>query len=100
MTHGRSSQLGYEPIAEEALERERLDQVRRPAGGDQFRKRLADYRRRLEAVGPPPRADQEAVDVGQAEDRRVVGADVAQPGPATQHARPLELRQQLERMPA
>ncbi len=58
----------------------------------------ADDRRGLEAVRPPPRRDVEVVDLGLAEDRAVVGREVAEPGPRAEHLRALELRQELDRV--
>src|SRR5688572_19933974 len=74
-------QLGHQPVLVEALEREGLDQLRRPPGGDELGERRPDDGRRLEAVGSPPRAHVEALHLRRAEDRAEVGADVAQPGP-------------------
>ena len=79
VTDGRRGELGDEPVLVEALERERRDQVRRAPGGDQLGERRADDRRRLESVRAPAGADVEAVDLGLAEDRAVVGAEVASP---------------------
>ena len=71
----------------------------RLARRDQLGERDADDRRRLEAVRAPAARDQETVHIGHAEDRAVVGAQVAQPGPLAQDLRALELREQLERVP-
>src|SRR5438105_1670104 len=62
--------------------------------------RLADDRSSLEAIRAPAGADVEVVDLGLAEDRAVVRAQVAQTGPAAQQARPFELGEQLHRVAA
>src|SRR5215216_2769161 len=93
VAHRGRGELGYELVLIEPLELERLDQVRSLTGGRKLGQRLADDRRRLEPVRPPAGADVEAVDLRLAEDRRVVGREVAQPGPAAQHARALQLRE-------
>src|SRR2546423_14566852 len=93
---GCGCELRHERVRIEALERERGDQIRRLAGGDELRERRADDRRRLEAVRPPPGREVEAVDLGLAEDRAVVRAEVAEPRPRPQHVDLLELRTELE----
>src|SRR5215211_378852 len=77
VAHRGRGELGYELVLIEALELERLDQVRSLAGGGQLGQRLPDDRRRLEPVRPPTGAHVEALDLGLAEDRRVVGREVA-----------------------
>src|ERR687895_1114909 len=99
MAHRRRGQLGNELVLVEPLQRERLDQRGGGAGGGQLGERLAHDRRRLEPVRPPPGADVEVVHFGLAEDRAVVGAEIAQACPAAQDARSLELREELERVP-
>ena len=95
---GGGGELGDQLVLVEALERERLDQLRLAPGGDQLGERAADDRRGLEAVRAPARADVEVLDLGLAEDRRVVRAEVAEAGPRAQEPRVLELREQLERV--
>src|SRR5215218_8033880 len=91
-------QLGDELVLVEAFERERRDQIWGPAFGDQLGECLADDRSRLEAVGAPTRADVEVLDLRAAEDRAVVGAQVAQARPGPKEPCPLELREELERV--
>src|SRR5215213_39424 len=98
VAHRRGGELGYELVLIEPLQLERLDQVRGLAGGGQLGQRLADDRRRLESVRPPPRADVEPLDLGLAEYRRVVGRQVAQSRQAPQHPRALQLWEQLDRV--
>src|SRR5215218_4550835 len=98
VAHRGRGELGYELVLIEALELERLDQLRSLTGGGQLGQRLADDRRRLEPVRPPPRAHVETLDLGLAENGRVVGREVAQPRPAPQDPRPLQLREQLQRV--
>src|ERR1700733_5235131 len=88
--------FGYESVIVEALKRERLDELRRLSAGDELGERLADDRSGLEAVGSPASAEVEVVHLGAAEDRAVVGADVAEPGPGAQQARVFELGEKLE----
>ena len=80
----------------EALQPERLDQVGRPAARDQLGERDPDDRRRLEPVGPPPAVDEEAVDLGDAHDRAVVRAHVAEARPVAEDPGRVQLREQLE----
>src|SRR5919108_3174313 len=98
VTDGSRRQLRHQLVRVEPLELEGLDQLRSLTCGGQLRQRLADDRRRLEPVRPPPRAHVEAFDLGLAEDGRVVGAEVAQSCPAAQDPRALQLREQLQRM--
>src|SRR5919204_3646067 len=98
VTYSGCRQFGDELVLVEALERERRDQVGRALRGDELGERLAHDRRRLEAVSAPARAHVEVVHLGLAEDRAVVGAQVAQPGPRAQEPSVLELREELERM--
>src|SRR5215203_4650112 len=79
VAHRRCGELGYELVLIETLQLERLDQLRSLTGGRELGQRLADDRRRLESVRPPPGAHVEALDLRFAEDRRVVGREVAQP---------------------
>src|SRR5215208_8154542 len=67
VAHRGRGELGYELVLIEPLELERVDQVRSLAGGGQLGQRLADDRRRLESIGPPPGADVEPLDLGPAE---------------------------------
>src|SRR5215218_2968130 len=78
VAHRGRGELGYELVLIEPLQLERLDQVRSSTGRRKLGQRLADDRRRLEAVRPPAGADVEALDLRLAEDRRVVGREVAQ----------------------
>ena len=80
----------------EALERERRDQLRRLAGGDELREGRPDDRRRLEAVSAPACRDEEPVELGLPEDGAVVGREVTEAGPRAQHADAFELREELE----
>src|SRR5215217_7672787 len=77
VAHRGRGELGYELVLIESLQLERLDQVRSLAGGGELRQRLPDDRRGLEPVRPPPRAHVEALHLGPAEYRRVVGRQVA-----------------------
>src|SRR5581483_1573209 len=52
----------------------------------------------FEAVGAPAGGDVEAFELGFAEDWAVVGAEVAEPGPASEDAGVFELGEQLERV--
>ena len=88
---GGGGELGHEAVLVEALEREGRDEVGRAARVDELGERLADDRRGLEAVGAPARADVEVLDLGPAEDRAVVRAEVAQARPGAQQPRVLEL---------
>ena len=63
---------------------------------DQLGERRADDRRGLEAVGAPAGGDVEVLELGLAEDRAVVGREVAEAGPGAQHLDALELREELE----
>src|SRR4051812_28986353 len=92
---GCRGRLGDERIRVETLEFEGLDEVWGTARVDQLGERLADDRCGLEAVRAPARRHMEVVDLGLAEDRAVVGGDVAQPGPRAQHPRVLELGEEL-----
>src|SRR5579875_792053 len=100
MTDGGGGELGDELVLVEALEAERLDQVGLASGGHELGERLADDRRGLEAVGAPAGRDVEVLHLGLAEDRAVVRAQVAQPGPAAQQPGALQLREQLQRVAA
>src|SRR5215210_9403553 len=91
-----SGQLGDQLVLVEAFERERGDQIRGPARGDQLGECLADDRSRLEPVGAPTGADMEVLDLRAAEDRAVVGAQVAEARPGPKEPRPLELGKELE----
>src|SRR6187455_610715 len=91
--------LGYEVVVVEALELERLDQIRSLTGRDQLGERHARDRRGLEPVGPPAAVDEEAVDLGQAHDRAVVRAHVAETRPVAEDLRRVQLREQLEHVP-
>src|SRR3954467_12758829 len=71
-------ELGHELVLVEALEPERLDELGLSPGRDERGERLADERGGLEAVRPPAGADVEVLDLGLAEDRAVVGAQVAE----------------------
>src|SRR6476469_9187492 len=88
--------LGDELVLVEAGQPEGMDQIGGGAGADQVGDRAADDRRGLEPVGAPAGVDDEAVDLGQPHDRRVVGRDVAQPGPLAQDLGVAEHRQQLD----
>src|SRR6185436_16565222 len=83
---GGGGELGDELVLVEALERERLDELGLLARGDELGEGLSDDRGGLEAVRPPAGADVEVLDLGLAEDRAVVGAQVAQAGPRAQQA--------------
>src|SRR5512144_173301 len=98
VAHGGGGQLGDERIGVEAVQREGRDQVGRLPARDQLGKGDADDRRRLEAVRPPPRRHVEVVDLRLAEDRAVVGREVAETGPRAQDLRALELRKELDGM--
>ena len=54
----------------------------------------------LKPYVPQPRRDVEALELGYAEDRAVVGREVAETRPRAEHVEPLELREELERVPA
>src|SRR5581483_3082848 len=87
---GGGSELRDERVGVEALERERGDQLRRLAAArDELRERLADDRCGLEAVRPPARGDVEVLELRPAEDRAVVGRQVAEPGPRAQDTQAL-----------
>ncbi len=92
----RSGELGDKRIGAEALERERGDQLWRLARRDELGERRPDNRGRLEPVRPPAARDQETVHFGHAEDRAVVGTEVAQAGPLAKDLRALELWEELE----
>src|SRR3954452_15607602 len=95
---GGGGELGHEAVLVEALEREGGDEVGCAPGVHELGQGLADDRRGLEAVGAPAGADVEVLDLGPAQDRAVVGAELAQPGPRAQQPRALELGEELERM--
>src|SRR6476661_6189972 len=98
MTHGGRGQLGDELVLVEALQAEGLDEIRLASGRHELRQRRADDRGRLEPVRAPAGADVEVLHLRLAEDRAVVRAEVAEPGPGPQDARVLELGEQLERV--
>src|SRR5262249_39714851 len=93
VTHGSSGKLGDERIRVEPLERERRDEVGGLPTRHELGQRHADDRRSLEAVRAPTRRDVEVVDLRLAEDRAVVGREVAEAGPRAQNLRALELRE-------
>ena len=76
--------VGHEVVSGEPVQAEWLDEGRRPAGRDELGHRLTTGGNRLEAPRSPTGRDEEAVDAGLAHDRREVGRDVADPGPAAQ----------------
>src|SRR5918998_197953 len=97
---GGGRELGDQLIFVEPLEAERLDELRRPACGRQLGERLADDRRCLEPVRAPAGADVKVLDLGLPQDRAVVGRQIAETRPAAQDPGPLELREELQGMPA
>ena len=96
MAHGRGRELGDEVVGVEPLELERLDQLGRLAGRDQLGERDAGDRGGLEPVGAPAAVDEEAVELGEAHDRAVVRAHVAEARPVTQDPRRVQLREELQ----
>src|SRR5689334_16939407 len=94
--YGGGAALRDQLVLVEAGQPERGYQVGGGAGRGQLGHGLADDRRGLEAVGAPAGVDQEAVHLGHAHHRRVVGGDVAQARPLPQDARVPEHRQQLD----
>ncbi len=83
----------------EALHGEGGDEVRGLPARDELGERHADDGRGLEPVRPPPRRDVEVVDLRLAEDRAVVGREVAEARPRAQDLRALQLGQELDRVP-
>src|SRR3954452_10528336 len=85
--YGRRAALRDELVLVEARETERMDEVGRPPRADQVGEGEPDDGRGLEAVRAPACVDDEAVDLGQAHDRRVVRRDIAEPRPLAQDLR-------------
>lgn len=69
VAHRSAGKLRDKGVGTEAVEAERLNQLRCPAGRDRLRERNSGDGRGLEAVRSPPAVDKEAVDLGDAHDR-------------------------------
>src|SRR5450432_2581191 len=81
---GRGGELRNERVGVEPLQGERCDHVGGLPGGDQLGEGGADDRGGFEAVGAPAGRDVEVLELGLAEDRTVVGGEIAETGPSAE----------------